>query len=103
MLTPELRDKIEDNKSIPNRSITESMLSDSVKQDIAAPVSASRLDPTLKAYLVPLLKPKATGSVSDFDRQLPCPPQLQSGHNLYLRVISGRKMVIRFPEQPVKI
>ena len=59
MLTPELRDKIEDNKSIPNRSITESMLSDSVKQDIAAPVSASRLDPTLKAYLVPLLKPKA--------------------------------------------
>ena len=34
MLSPELRDKIEDNKSIPNRSITESMLSDSVKQDI---------------------------------------------------------------------
>ena len=44
------------------------MLSDSVKQDIAAPVSASRLDPSLKAYLAPLLEPKATGTVTDRDR-----------------------------------
>ena len=86
MLTPELRDKIEDNKSIPNHSITPSMLSDSVKQDIAAPVSASRLDPALKAYLSPLLEPKATGSVSDLDRlegkSVTLSAPTASGHNL---------------------
>ena len=49
MLSSALRDKIEDNQSIPNLSITESMLSDSVKQGIAAPISASRLDPSFKA------------------------------------------------------
>jgi hypothetical protein len=68
MLSSALRDKIEDNQSIPNRSITESMLSDSVKQGIAAPISASRLDPSFKAYLSPLLEPKATGAVTDRDR-----------------------------------
>ena len=44
------------------------MLSESLKQDIAAPVSASRLDPALKAYLAPLLEPKPTSTVTDRDR-----------------------------------
>ncbi len=51
-----------------NRTITGDMLSRSLRQQIDAPVSASRLDPALKAYLSPLLEPKATGSVSDLDR-----------------------------------
>ena len=104
MLSPELRDKIEDNNSIPNRSITDSMLSDSVKQGIAAPISASRLDPALKAYLSPLLEPKATGSVSDFDRlegkSVTLSAPTASGHNLSYQ---WKKMVIRFWEQPVRI
>lgn len=68
MLAPQILEKIDANISIPNQSITANMLTDSVKQEIAAPVSASRLDPVLKAYLTPLLEPKVTGTLSDKNR-----------------------------------
>ena len=80
------------------------MLSDSVKQDVTAPVSASRLDPSLKAYLAPLLEPKATGTVTDRDRlegkNVTLSAPSASGYNLSYQ---WKKMATRFPEQPVKI
>ena len=55
-------------RELKSGAITNQMLSESLKQDIAAPVSVSRLDPTLKAYLAPLLEPKPTSTVTDRDR-----------------------------------
>jgi hypothetical protein len=68
MLSPQLLEKINTESSPGKNSISTNMLSNSLKQEIAAPVSASRLDPSLKAYLSPLLEPKATGAVTDRDR-----------------------------------
>ena len=69
-----------------NRTVSSEMLSRSLQQKIDAPVSASRLDPAFKAYLSPLLEPKATGSVSDFDRlegkSVTLSAPTASGHNL---------------------
>ena len=67
-------------------AITNQMLSESLKQDISAPVSVSRLDPSLKAYLAPLLEPKPTSTVSDRDRMegraLLCPHRPPADKNL---------------------
>jgi alpha-tubulin suppressor-like RCC1 family protein len=67
-------------------AITGKMLSDSVKQGIAAPISASRLDPSLKAYLAPLLEPKVTGTLSDKNRlegrSVTLSAPSTNGHNL---------------------
>ena len=91
-------------REVKSGAITNKMLSESLKQDISAPVSALRLDPSLKAYLAPLLKPKATGSVSDFDRlegkSVTLSAPTASGHNLSYQ---WKKMATRFPVQPVKI
>ncbi len=57
ILSPQLREKIDANATITNGSITDKTLSDYLKQEIAAPFSATPLDPVLKAYLAPLLKP----------------------------------------------
>ena len=57
ILSPQLREKIDANATITNGSITDKILSDSLKQEIAAPFSATRLETVLNAYLAPLLKP----------------------------------------------
>jgi len=57
ILSPQLREKIDADATITNGSIADKTLSDSLKQEIAAPFSATRLYPVLKAYLAPLLKP----------------------------------------------
>ena len=86
MLAPQLLEKIDANISIPNQSIVPKMLSNSLKQEIAAPVSASRLDPSLKAYLAPLLEPKVTGTLSDKNRlegrSVTLSAPSTNGHNL---------------------
>ena len=69
-----------------NRTVSSEMLSRSLKQEIAAPVSASRLDPVLKAYLSPLLEPKVTGTLSDKNRlegrSITLSAPSTNGHNL---------------------
>jgi alpha-tubulin suppressor-like RCC1 family protein len=55
-------------RGVSEGAITGKMLTDSIKQEIAAPVSASRLDPVMIKYLAPLLEPKATSMLSDRDR-----------------------------------
>ena len=65
MLSPKLLEKIEANATIAAGAIQSKMLAESLRQQIDAPVSASRLDPTLKAYFAPLFEPQATSTVSD--------------------------------------
>ncbi|MFL2927024.1 MAG: hypothetical protein ACJZ72_00350 [Opitutales bacterium] len=69
-----------------NRTVTGDMLSRSLQQKIDAPVSASRLDPALKAYLTPLLEPKVTGTLSDKNRlegrSITLSAPSTNGHNL---------------------
>ena len=55
-------------ESVDDGAISKLMLRDSLQREIDAPISASRFDPALIAYLAPILAPVSTSEISDLYR-----------------------------------
>ncbi len=53
-------------EAVADGAISKSMLKDSLQRELDAPISASRLDTVMKAYLAPMLAPVPTSEVADY-------------------------------------
>ena len=67
-LSADLAERAKVADEVATGAISKQMLGTPIQNQLDAPVSASRLDPSLKAYLAPLLEPKPTSTVTDRDR-----------------------------------